>query len=320
MNEKVVFTICSNNYLGKAKVLGRSLRVYAPDSHFVIILCDIKIDEIDYSDFADEVLTIAEIESDFLSLVYKYDIVELNTSIKPRICEYFFDIRKASKLIYFDPDIQIFSELTVIYNKLDEFNIILTPHICTPISLDGQTPGENMFNNFGIYNLGFIALVNRPEVSEFITWWKTHTYQNCYIDVWNGVFVDQLPINHVPIFFPKVYVTLDLGLNMAPWNLHERYLNVENRKYFVNEEFRLVFYHFSGFKVDNLELPQIYYNRFTLANRQDLIQLYESYNEALKAEGHLYYTKIKSHFSLLKTEHMIQSGKNRWIKKIKDFF
>lgn len=320
MDNNVIFTICSNNYLAKAKVLADSIKKYEPDSLFVIFLCDLKIDTIDYSSFANEVIPIEEIEPNFMNLAQKYNIVELNTSLKPRACEFLLVERAADNVIFLDPDIKLYNSLTNIYNKLVESAIILTPHICTPIPMDHKTPGENLFNNFGIYNLGFIGLSNRPIVLKFLLWWKDHTYHQGFIDVWNGIFVDQLPINHAPIFFPDITIELNMGVNMAPWNLHERYLSVYNDSYLVNGTSKLIFYHFSSFETDNLELPQLYYNRYKLADRPDLVEIYERYNEELEAADHSNYRKIKSHYSDIRNDFVKRSKNGKWLKRLKKLF
>lgn len=306
--------------MAKARVLANSLKTYEPDSLFYIFLCDVKTDSIDYSSFADEVIPIAEIEPAFMSLAQKYSIVELNTCLKPTACEFLFCERGADNVIFLDPDIKLYNSLTNIYNKLVESAIVLTPHICTPIPIDHKTPGENLFNNFGLYNLGFIGLSNRPIVLKFLLWWKNHTYHQGFIDVWNGIFVDQLPINHAPIFFPDVTIELNMGVNMAPWNLHERYLSIDNKSYLVNGVSKLIFYHFSGFETDYLELPQLYYNRYKLVDRPDLIEIYERYNDELKAAGHSYYSTIKSHYTDIRNNYLKSIKKRKWIKKIKALF
>ncbi len=268
---KAIFTVCSNNYLGPRPTCW--VNRYKNMSQTVISLYSCKMRKmrrIDYSLFADQVITLNSIEPQFLQLVLMYNIVELNTSVKPRAFEYLIHDRRFDKVIYLDPDIKLFSPLAEVFNELESNSIVLTPHICTSIALDGKTPGENMFNNFGIYNLGFIGLSSTPEVLNFISWWKNHTYKQCYVDIYNGIFVDQLPINHAPIFFKNVKVLTNMGLNMGPWNLHERTLEFKNGKYMVNKGQPLIFYHFSSFKPDHMELPLHLYNRYTLSDRSDL--------------------------------------------------
>jgi hypothetical protein len=317
---QVAFTICSNNYLAQAKVLGMSLKEHQPDDPFYIFLCDEKIPEIDYSSLADAVIPIADIEPAIQQLALKYNIIELNTCIKPRVFEYLLHEKHMHKVLYLDPDIQVFSPLTTLYEMLDRADILLTPHIYTPIPIDGKTPAEHTFLNYGIYNLGFAGVSNREAAHRFTSWWKEHTYQEGFIAVEKGIFVDQLPVNHAPLFFNTAHILQHRGANMAPWNLHERYLSLQQGKYVVNENEALLFYHFSSFRVDSNELPLHYYNRFTLAARPDLQPLYAAYNEALKAAGHAFYQQFESRYSLLRkarTEDMKNArkpGRKLWKK------
>ena len=313
---KVNFTICSNNYLAHAKILGKSLKKYEPDSKFFIFLCDDKNAEINYTFLADEVIPMHEIEPHLPALALKYNIVELNTCVKPRVFEYLFTERNADKVIFFDPDIKIFNPFSNLYHELESSSIILTPHICTPIPIDNKRPAENHFLNFGIYNLGFIGLGNNTESKKFINWWKERTYNQGYIDVYKGIFVDQLPVNLVPIFFKNVKILEHRGLNMAPWNLHERYLSVKNGNYFVNETEQLIFFHFSSFKADLPELPLAQYDRFRLSDRPDLQNIYKEYNEELKAADYYFYKKFIYSYFFARTAYLKKLKKNKWIEKI----
>ncbi len=280
---KACFTICSNNYLAQASVLRNSLRSMEPGIRFIIFLCDRKIASIPYDALADEVIPVEDIEPATAVLAAKYNLVEMNTCLKPRAFEYLLTERAFDLVLFFDPDIQIFRALDPVIEAFDGADILLTPHITTPIPWDGHKPNENMFLNFGIYNLGFIGLRRTVETLRFLQWWKEHTYRAGFVDVHHGIFVDQLPVNLVPVFFDRVGILKHPGLNMAPWNLHERYLSWNGSDILVNERVPLVFYHFSSFRSAPLELPLQYYDRFELAARPDIQRLYATYEELLQA-------------------------------------
>lgn len=313
---KIAFTICSNNYLAYAKVLGKSLKKHDPDVKFFIFLCDEKNREIDYDALADEVIAIHEIEPQTLTLAAKYNIIEFNTCVKPRIFEYLFDEKKVDRVIFFDPDVKIYNSISGLFDELNSSYIILTPHICTPIPLDSKRPAENHFLNFGIFNLGFIGLKSDGESKKFISWWKERTYLQCFIDVYKGIFVDQLPVNLVPIFFTGVKTLSNMGLNMAPWNLHERYLSEKNSEHFVNGTEPLIFFHFSSFKADAFELPVSQYDRYTLSNRPDLQNIYREYNENLKAADYFFYKKIRYSYESVRESYLRKQKRNKWIKRM----
>jgi len=183
--------------------------------------------------------------------------------------------------MYFDPDTFVFGNLQNIEDELqNNKEIILTPHILSPIPLDGKMPTEHLFLNFGTYNLGFIGIKNPKENIPFFKWWGERTYNIGYDRVADGLFVDQLWMNFAPVFYDNVVVSKNLGLNMGPWNLHERFLTFQN-KWIVNQDTELVFYHFSNYKYKTPEVLASYYDRYDFSNRADLVPLYNDYLKLL---------------------------------------
>lgn len=283
----IAFTICSNNYLAQAKILGDSFLEFHPDWKFIIGLCDELSEEIDYSFFEHiKIIPVADIAIYcFNEIKEKYDIIELNTSIKPSFFKYLISrYENLELIIYLDPDIQIFRKISLIEKYLEVDDILLTPHILNPIGVDDLSPSENLFLNYGIYNLGFLALNSKSKnVLELLDWWEEKTLKIGYNRVSEGLFVDQLWINLVPIFFKKVKVLFDYGCNVAPWNLHERQLhsNAEN-KYVMMDETALYFYHFSSYNYKNPTVLSKYYNRYSAADASPIVlALYKQYQEKL---------------------------------------
>jgi hypothetical protein len=95
---KIAFTICSLNYFAQALSLGESLSRTNPQFKYVIGLVD-KLDEF-YKSGDEELISlvkkhnIVEIDKldipDFEKFSLKYDIMELNTAVKPYYFDYFF--------------------------------------------------------------------------------------------------------------------------------------------------------------------------------------------------------------------------------------
>jgi lipopolysaccharide biosynthesis glycosyltransferase len=204
----IAFTICSNNYLAQAKTLGDSFLNYNKDIQFFIFLCDEKLPNFDYEDFNEfKLVTYKELNIESIhSLLEKYNIVELNTAIKATCFKYIQEhIVQVEKIIYLDPDIEVYNSLHILFDELDLNDIVLTPHLLKPLHLDSLSPSESLFLNHGIYNLGFIGLnIKKTNSLSFLNWWEERLFKYCYNDLCNGLFVDQLWINHVPIFFENV--------------------------------------------------------------------------------------------------------------------
>ena len=83
----IAFTICSNNYLAKAKVVADTFIAHHNEYEFYIFLVDKLNSEVDYQDFTKfQIIEVSEIISNIDELAIKYNIVELNTAIKPAAC------------------------------------------------------------------------------------------------------------------------------------------------------------------------------------------------------------------------------------------
>jgi hypothetical protein len=299
---KVVFTICSNNYLAQAKTLGDSLMIYNPDYHFVIGLVDRLNEEIDYTFFNPyEIIPIENIGIDgFDDMFARYNITELNTSVKPFIFHYLFSRNSdVNAIIYLDPDIIIYQPIQELEKNLLKYNIILTPHFFTPI-YDKYYLSEPSILNAGLYNLGFLA-VKRSEVSEqFLKWWMIKLKDQCYIDFINGFFVDQLWINFVPLYFENILILKHLGYNVAYWNLHERYITGKKNNYTINSQFQLIFYHFSGFNFGKPNVISKHQDRFTFDERKDILPLFEDYTQRIMINQYQKYFSLPCYYVELK--------------------
>jgi len=295
---KLVFTICSINYLAQAKSLGESILAFNPDYCFKIVLVDKIITQLNLNEkIPFEIIEAEKLGiADFSKMCLQYNVTELNTAVKPFAFDYFFNhYPESSTAIYFDPDILVYDQLIELEESFAENDIILTPHITKPIE-DIFSPQETDFLNTGLYNLGFIALKKTQNSFNFLSWWMNRLKDHCRIDFLNGLFVDQLWINLVPLFFKKVEILRHPGYNMAYWNLHERKLSFLNDKYTVNESYPLIFFHFSGYKIDKPYALSIYQNRFNFISRPDLTELFIKYSKLISNNLHEEFSKIPCHY------------------------
>ena len=281
----VAFTICSNNYLAHAKATGDSFLLHHPEAQFIIGLVDKFCPSFDYLFFKG--LIIVPVEDlkmpEFDEILSKYNIIELNTAVKPAYIHYIFNKYKVDKLLYIDPDILVESYFDEVLNYLDDKNIIITPHLFTPID-DDKTPTDHQTLGGGVFNLGFIGLSDYPKIVGFLNWWHDRVIKYGYAKQSESMFYDQLWINYVPCLYDNYLILKHPGYNIAHWNLHERYLNLDiNNSFVVNNNFKLRFFHFSGYKFDRPYLICSYGNRFTFDDRPDLKALFDKYLVILKA-------------------------------------
>jgi len=320
---KIAFTLCPINYLAQAKTLGDSLIHYNPEYRFIIGLVDKKSNEIDYKFF--EPHTIIAIEQigihNFYDLTRKFNIVELNTCVKPSFFKYLSAIfTEAPYIFYLDPDIMLFNKLTDLEKQFEDGDILLTPHITTPIPIDDLWPGEHTFLNHGLYNLGFIGIkTHSANAMSMLNWWEERTLQRGFSDVARGFYVDQLWISLVPILFSDVRILKDLGYNVAPWNLQERKkIKFVDGHYKMEDNTLLYFYHFSGYSFKRPQAISKWYTRNNFENCADVKPLYDNYDKLLKENKVTYFASISCSLTKSKIRQkgsIINLGK-KIIKKI----
>jgi hypothetical protein len=265
-------TIVSLNYLPYARTLCDSFLTFHPDCKFYVLLVDRLAEGFDPSHEKFEVVLVEDLGiPDFQSVAFKYGILELNTNVKPTFLKKILD-QGVDQIIYFDPDIFIFSPLHTVFAALANSAIVLTPHCTSP---NERSPyAEVLLLVDGVFNLGFIAVSKSEETNRFLDWWEHRCLTLGYNERWAGLFVDQKWINLVPCYFERVYVLKHAGCNVAYWNLHERILEKTQGTWVVNNTEPLIFFHFSGIGVDGGERLS-----------KQLADLFANYRERLVSNG-----------------------------------
>jgi glycosyltransferase involved in cell wall biosynthesis len=278
-------TIVSKNYIAFARTLAESFHRFHPETPFFVLLVD-RIDG--YFDPRHEPFHLVTVEElnipHFDRFCFKYNIVELNTAVKPYFLSYLFAKHHLNKLIYLDPDILITGTLSELYGLLNEHSIVLVPHLTSSIE-DNYLPTELSILQAGTYNLGFIGLANNPELPLFLKWWEKRVYDGCFMAPEKGMHVDQKWIDLVPGIFDRVFVLKHPGYDVAYWNLHSRSIGFLNDQVVVNGG-PCYFFHFSGFDPADVAKISKHQNRFSMKDIGDGYRLFRKYSELVHAHGH----------------------------------
>jgi lipopolysaccharide biosynthesis glycosyltransferase len=299
----IAFTTCTNNYLAQAKTLADSILKHNRDVTFIYFIIDKPHSDIDYDSLepCGTVFMRDLVDENLLTkMCKKYNVVELATSIKATAFKYIFNTyTEADKVLFFDPDVKTYEPVTCLENEFADNDILLTPHILSPINTDNKMPYENIFLKFGVFNTGFLGVKRSSVTLSMLDWWENKLHEECFIDTENGLFVDQLCMNFLPVFYPNVKILDNKGYNMGPWNLHERFINEKTgTSYLLNGGSKLMFYHFSSFEIRNKYIFPYYYNRYDFKDRPDLIDLYNDYANDLVKNRVDVYSKMQCAFDL----------------------
>lgn len=243
------FTSASFAYLDRVRVLGETLKRHHPDWKFWLCLSDQEPEGFVFNledEPIDGVVRIEELGVRNLeSWIFEHDVVELCTAVKGKMLVKLLE-EGAEKVVYLDPDIAVISDLNPVIELLDKYDIILTPHQLVP-----ETKRQVIIDNeiaslaYGIYNLGFVSVSNRPEGLRFARWWRDRLLDFCFDNVPSGLFTDQKWCDHVPVFFDNVHILKDPGYNVASWNLSQRLVTFDEKGQVLSAGKPLRFFHFT---------------------------------------------------------------------------
>lgn len=198
----------------------------------------------------------------------------------------------ATTCIYLDPDILVFHSFDTIYQELQKYSIILTPHITTiETHYTGDLPESGLLYT-GMFNLGFLALKSDLSSSKMLEWWECRLEDRCFQNKMESYFTDQKWMDFLPSFFSKeLLISFHLGMNLAPWNFYEREIFVSDGKYYVRNRFTdstmpeavpLIFVHFSGFNYNFLLESKVSQDNISLRAYSDIDLIMNEYSIALK--------------------------------------
>jgi hypothetical protein len=124
----------------------------APDLKRIVVLVDKPDGHFDPDEEDFEVILSEDLDiSDSRWFHFKYTILELSTAVKPYVASRIFERSGVDRLLYFDPDIEIYCDLHRLLASLDEHTLVLTPHLTCPIE-DECRPSDLDILRSGSYN------------------------------------------------------------------------------------------------------------------------------------------------------------------------
>ena len=280
-----VVTIASANYLPFVKTLMQSVRDTNPDYRRYLVLVD--EDDLDEPSSKDlfEVIKARSLQIDtFDDMTIRYDVMELNTAVKPFAIDWLFDNTDCSSVIYLDPDIYVYRPLHEIERIFrDGASVIVTPHLTKPLE-DGKKPNDEHMLQAGVFNLGFIAVSREAEARAFVAWWGRRLKEACHADFAKNQFTDQRWIDLAPCYLSALHVLRSPAYNVAYWNLIQRPVSTKRNSIFFDGE-ELAFFHFSGLQFNAPTVVSKHQDRLKWKDITLLHPLFRKYRQQLKLNG-----------------------------------
>jgi lipopolysaccharide biosynthesis glycosyltransferase len=225
-------------------------------------------------------------------------------AMKPVLINYLLQVLDFEKVIFLDCDLYFFSDFSFFFKKLDENNILLTPHWRSSNPHVDKNNFALQYNS-GLFNGGFIGVNKNATVA--MDWWAKACEYICEINPSHGHYVDQTHLNLLPVFFDKVEILKHRGCNVANWNQHEckRILKADGSVR-INDEYAIVFIHFTTSTIRGI------------LNGEDplLLSYLEKFSQSLNRYGWPY--DVIEHFTALIQNNV--DVKPKIIKRIKNKF
>ena len=279
-----VFTIASANYIASAATLMQSVRQFHPNTARFIILAD-ELRSFDGIDLAAEIIVCDDLEIPLIdNMKLWYTILEFNTAIKPFAFSHFFSRRNFIAAVYLDPDIEIYGNLGDVFISVDDYSLVLTPHITQPLQ-DSKSPSDLSILKAGVYNLGFAVLKNDEDGRRLVRWWCDRLLAHCRIDIAGNFFTDQRWMDLAPAFVERTLIMRHPGYNVAYWNVAHHRVEKNDSGIWLSDGKPLIFFHFSGMDIGSEAHLSRHQDRHNLSELNEVAQLCAEYRKRVVANG-----------------------------------
>jgi hypothetical protein len=293
--KKILYTVCSANHLAHCKTMADSFALHNPGYTIVIALADEIAGRFSVDAFAPyTILETGKIGiSGFDEMAARYTVIELNCAMKAFVAQHILDTFHPDILLYLDADILVLHSFDLVEQEMLNHDLLITPHITKPYPDQELLPRERDTLRSGVYNAGFLAMKPGAVTTAFLQWWAQHMRTECYYNFSEGMGVDQVWINLVPLLFKTTGIFTHAGANVAYWNLHERTITAEEGVYKVNGTEPLLFLHISGYSFEKPTVLSRHQNRYELHQFPVLQELLDRYRNAVISNGYEIFIQLE---------------------------
>lgn len=176
-------------------------------------------------------------------LVKDRSLLEAIISIKPLLLlQCITECRLEDTLIYFDPDVMFYSQISI-------------ENMCTSSFMVYEQKGisSKSIQNYGRYNAGIVLVKNNSQGNEILRLWQDHCLQWCRLEVENHRYADQKYLDYLsglPGFTSSC--SWSSNLSARAFNKQEREIDIRKSEayIYVNGEM-LESFHFHGLRYSN---------------------------------------------------------------------
>jgi hypothetical protein len=133
-------------------------------------------------------------------------------------------------LTFLAPTVRLFADYLSTWPQAD---FLLSPNITTPLA-PSRILDDKRILNIGMFHAGSWALQPTEETVNTLHWWASRTADRAKFDLCEGMNLDQLWLNYVPVWIPKSLILRNAGWHFGLHNLLNRRLSQESGKWTVD--------------------------------------------------------------------------------------
>ena len=235
-------TLFNSAYLAKGIALYDSLLKNCDEFHLYIFAFDeITCKVLSEKKFSNAtVIPQHEFETEQL-LAAKSDrsVAEYCWTCTPFTIKYSIEKFKLDHCTYLDADTFFYRDPAILIHEMGDNSVLITPH--------NYNSRYDQSAVSGIYCVQFITFKNNAAGMKILNWWAEACIKWCYARYEDGKMGDQKYLDSWPYMFDGVYICLNAGAGLAPWNLLNYAIEQNHDHITVNGE-PLIFYHFHDLK------------------------------------------------------------------------
>lgn len=163
----------------------------------------------------------------------------------PATILYVLENLNADQCTYLDADLYFWDSPELILSHLNTASILITPH--------RYPPNHDQSAISGIYCVQWVSAKNNQDGLKAIRWWRDACLDWCYATPQDGKLGDQKYLDDWTVRFEGVHVVEEPGAGLAPWNMSQYEVEVQNGKPLgkirqTKTPFPVIFFHFHSLK------------------------------------------------------------------------
>lgn len=180
-------------------------------------------------------------------------------------------------ITYLDSDLMFLTNPNIVFGEIGNASVAITE----------QGVSEKSAATYGRYCVQYMTFRNDKDGLGALSWWRDSCIEWCFQKLEATRYADQKYLDEFPKRWNNVHVISNLGVGIAPWNMH-RYEYRDESFFYEGCEYPYVFFHFHGVKIEVVENILHISSLHHELNNEVIDKFYQPYANLLKEVLNLY--------------------------------